>query len=44
MVDFAWEWLMRCHVPDGESVVGRPSRYSTKHGSVGRAERCWQGS
>lgn len=22
-MDFAWEWLMRCHVPDGESVEGQ---------------------
>lgn len=21
MMDFAWEWLRRCHIPDGESVV-----------------------
>ena len=23
IVDFAREWLMRCHIPDGEPVVGQ---------------------
>lgn len=43
MVDFAWEWLMRCHIPDGGSVVGHLGRCGTKHSSVSRAEHGWLG-